>query len=194
VTSGILSAKGRTIRVDGGQLDNLLQTDAAINPGNSGGPLLDASGAVIGINTAIASSAEGIGFAIPVNLAKPIMAQAVAGETLARPYIGVRFDTIDVAVVEREDLSVDEGALVTDGQATDGSTLPAIIPNGPADVAGIKKGDIITKIDGISLDGEHPLNAVISQFSPGDTVTLTIVRNGSPMTVELTLGTRPADL
>jgi len=194
VTSGILSAKGRQIDVQGGRLSNLLQTDTAINPGNSGGPLLDASGAVIGINTAIASSAEGIGFAIPINLAKPIMAQAVAGETLARPYIGVRFVTVDMQVVQQENLKVEDGALVKDAQAGDGSTLPAIVPNGPADNAGLKSGDIITKVDDVTLDGEHPLDAVVSQFSPGDVVTLTIVRDGATRTFDLTLGTRPADL
>jgi S1-C subfamily serine protease len=194
VTSGILSAKGRQIDVQGGRLSNLLQTDTAINPGNSGGPLLDASGAVIGINTAIASSAEGIGFAIPINLAKPIMAQAVAGETLARPYIGVRFVTIDMQVVQQENLKVEDGALVKDSQAGDGSTLPAIVPDGPADRAGLTSGDIITKVDDVTLDGEHPLDAVISQFTPGDVVTLTILRDGSTRTVDLTLGTRPADL
>jgi 2-alkenal reductase len=194
VTSGILSARGRTIDVEGGRLTNLLQTDTAINPGNSGGPLLDASGAVIGINTAIASSAEGIGFAIPINLAKPIMSQAVAGATLARPYIGVRFVTLDLQVAEQEDVSVNDGALVKDAQAVDGSTLPAIVPNGPADAAGLRAGDIITAVDGIALDGEHPLDAVVSQFSPGQDVTLSVLRDGSTVELQLTLGTRPADL
>jgi len=194
VTSGILSAKGRTIDVQGGRLTNLLQTDTAINPGNSGGPLLDASGAVIGINTAIASSAEGIGFAIPIDLAKPIMGQAVAGEALTRPYIGVRFETINVQVAERESLSVQDGALVNDGQSPDGSTLPAIVPGGPADRAGLESGDIITAIDGITLDGEHPLDAVISQFSPGQVVPLSVFRDGTSQTIDITLGTRPADL
>ncbi|HEY7523480.1 MAG TPA: trypsin-like peptidase domain-containing protein, partial [Candidatus Limnocylindrales bacterium] len=92
VTSGIVSAKGRSIIVDSGQnLDNLIQTDAAINPGNSGGPLLDAAGNVIGINTAVATGSNGIGFAIPINIARPIMQQAVAGRELARPYVGIRY-------------------------------------------------------------------------------------------------------
>ena len=88
VTSGIVSAKGRSIETDSENLNNLIQTDAAINPGNSGGPLLDANGAIVGINTAIATNSNGIGFAIPIDIARPIMEQAVAGEPLSRPYLG----------------------------------------------------------------------------------------------------------
>ena len=100
VTSGIVSAKGRTITAENSTqpLNNLIQTDAAINPGNSGGPLLDAAGNVVGINTAIARDSTGIGFAIPINIAKPIMDQAVAGEQLARPYLGVRYEPVTVAL------------------------------------------------------------------------------------------------
>ena len=98
VTSGIVSAKGRSIAAEGSTvpLNNLIQTDAAINPGNSGGPLLDAAGNVVGINTAIARDSTGIGFSIPINIAKPIMDQAVAGEELARPYLGVRYEPVTV--------------------------------------------------------------------------------------------------
>jgi S1-C subfamily serine protease len=194
VTSGILSATGRTIQTQGEQLNNLLQTDTAINPGNSGGPLLDAGGNVIGINTAIASSAEGIGFAIPINLAKPIMEQAVAGESLARPYIGVRFRTIDVQVAADEGLPVQEGALIDDAQGANGQILPAIVPGSPADEAGLEKGDIVTSIQSIKLDEEHPLDAVVSQFSPGETVTMEVLRDGETRSIDVTLGTRPEDL
>ena len=102
VTSGIISALGRTIPVEGGTiLDNLIQTDTAINPGNSGGPLLDPSGKVIGINTAGATGSQGIGFAIPIDIARPLLAQASAGQPLARPYLGIRFETIDPTVKRR---------------------------------------------------------------------------------------------
>ena len=95
VTSGIISALGRSIDVEGGHLSNLIQTDTAINPGNSGGPLLDPSGNVIGINTAVAGDSQGIGFAIPINIARPLLAQASAGQALSPPWLGVRFETID---------------------------------------------------------------------------------------------------
>src|SRR5262245_25037613 len=108
VTSGIISALGRSIPVeDGSILSNLIQTDTAINPGNSGGPLLDPSGKVIGINTAGASQAQGIGFAIPIDIAKPLLAQASAGKQLARPYLGIRFETIDPTVQKAKDLPGD---------------------------------------------------------------------------------------
>jgi S1-C subfamily serine protease len=99
VTSGIVSATGRSVVVQSGvRLNYLIQTDAAINPGNSGGPLVDAAGDVIGINTAVAEGSNGIGFAIPIDISKPIMRQAVAGQQLARPYIGIRFESIDLQV------------------------------------------------------------------------------------------------
>jgi S1-C subfamily serine protease len=195
VTSGIISARGRTIQTNDGQtLNNLIQTDAAINPGNSGGPLLDAGGNVIGINTAIASSANGIGFAIPINIAKPIMEQALGNEKLARPYIGVRFQTIDYQLATDQDLPVSEGALIGGGQSPTGDTLEAVVAGGPADTAGVREGDIITKVNGMPLDGEHPLDAVLSQYAPGDTVSLELRRGSETLTVQVTLGTRPADL
>src|SRR5262249_5893743 len=112
VTSGIVSAVGRSIQTDGGSLRNLSQTDAAINPGNSGGPLLDSTGAVVGINTAIEKDANGIGFAIPVNIARPIMRQAIAGQQLKRPYIGIHYEQIDAQVQKDAKLPVKEGAWV----------------------------------------------------------------------------------
>ena len=194
VTSGILSARGRTIQVDGGQINNLLQTDAAINPGNSGGPLLDGAGDVIGINTAIASSAEGIGFAIPIDIAKPIMRQAVAGKTLARPYIGVRFQTIDYELQQQRKLAVRDGAYISDGQDSSGQPVPAVVTGGPAAKAGIQAGDIVVRIDGEQLDGDHPLDTVVSQYEPGTVVTLDVLRGGKTLTIPVTLGTRPAGL
>ena len=113
VTSGIVSAKGRAITTDNNEsLTNLIQTDAAINPGNSGGPLLDAGGNVIGINTAIAQNSNGIGFAIPIDIARPIMAQAVAGQPLSRPYMGIHFVSITRQLADDQKLPVMVGALV----------------------------------------------------------------------------------
>ena len=196
VTSGIVSATGRSITVeDGTRLDNLIQTDAAINPGNSGGPLLDAGGNVVGVNTAIASDSNGIGFAIPINIARPIMQQAVAGQELARPYIGIRYVAIDVQLARDLDLPVENGAYVTvldpEGQP---SEEEAVVPDGPAADAGIRDGDIILTLEGQPIDVEHPLNASLSQFAPGQTVTLEILRDGERQNVDVTLGTRPPGL
>jgi serine protease Do len=191
VTSGIVSAVGREIQTDGGSLRNLIQTDAAINPGNSGGPLLDSTGAVIGIDTAIAQGASGIGFAIPVNIARPIMRQALAGQQLKRPYIGIHYEQIDAQVAKDAKLPVKEGAWV---QADRTSSDPAVVAGGPAAKGGVKEGDIVTKINDITIDTLHPLDMVLSQFAPGDTVTLTILRNGASTTVQVTLGVRPPGL
>src|SRR5439155_1487652 len=128
VTSGILSALGRSITVSSGRINNLIQTDAAINPGNSGGPLLDGNGDVIGINTAIAGSAQGIGFAIPLNIARPIMQQALAGQKLARPWIGIRYVPIDLQVQSDNKLPVDHGAYVHSGQDANALMIPGVYP------------------------------------------------------------------
>ncbi len=196
VTSGIVSATGRSITVeDGTQLDNLIQTDAAINPGNSGGPLLDAAGNVIGINTAVATDSNGIGFAIPIDIARPIMGQAVAGKELARPFIGIRYVQINAQLAEDLDLDVETGAYVrildAEGRPTNEA---AVVADGPAAQAGIETGDIIVSIDGQTVDTEHPLNAVLSQFAPNQTVVVQILRDGSSRNVSVTLGVRPSDL
>ena len=192
VTSGIVSAKGRSITTDGNQnLNNLIQTDAAINPGNSGGPLLDTGGNVVGINTAIAADSNGIGFAIPIDIARPIMEQAVAGKKLERPYMGVVYRTIDRQVATAEKLPVNDGALIVPG-GSGNSSSPAVVPGGPADKAGIKVGDIIAKVNGQAIDGTHPLDATLSEYSPGATISVDLLRNGQTVTVQLTLGTRPA--
>jgi S1-C subfamily serine protease len=192
VTSGIVSAKGRSLVTDGNQnLNNLIQTDAAINPGNSGGPLLDAGANVVGINTAIAADSNGIGFAIPIDIARPIMEQAVAGKDLARPYMGIVYRSIDRQFADANNLAVRDGALVQRGGGGSG-TSPAVVPGSPADSAGIREGDIITKINDQAIDGDNPLDATLSEYAPGDKVTVTLVRDGQTRTVEVTLGTRPA--
>ena len=191
VTSGIVSATGRAIQTEGGDLDNLIQTDAAINPGNSGGPLLDASGAVVGINTAIARDSSGIGFSIPINLAKPLMQQALAGEELQRPFIGIRYEPIDAQKARDENLPVEQGALVA--REPDTAGRPPITRGSPAAAAGIEAGDIITAINDITIDSQHPLNAVLSQFAPGDTITLHILRGGERLAIDVTLAIRPAN-
>ncbi|HEX5590501.1 MAG TPA: PDZ domain-containing protein, partial [Candidatus Limnocylindrales bacterium] len=159
--------------------------------GNSGGPLLDAVGDVIGINTAVATDSNGIGFAIPIDIARPIMQQALAGEELSRPYIGIRYVPVDRQVQEEENLPIDHGALVSPSQSATGATLEAVIDGGPAEAAGVREGDIITKIGGQAVDQEHPLDLVLAGFAPGQTVELEIVRGSQTLTISLTLGTRP---
>jgi S1-C subfamily serine protease len=193
VTSGIVSAKGRSISTDGKTpLNNLIQTDAAINPGNSGGPLLDADGAVVGINTAIATNSNGIGFAIPIDIARPIMVQAVAGQPLSRPYLGISFVTIDKSFAAAQKLATDQGAFVG-GIDNQGNVIAGVKDNTPASAAGIKDGDIIVSVDGKTIDDQHPLDATLSQFSPGMTIPVEVLRDGSKVTLQVTLGTRPVN-
>ncbi len=193
VTSGIISGTGRTVVVQSGtQLNNLIQTDAAINPGNSGGPLLDAAGDVIGINTAVAQNSSGIGFAIPIDIARPVMSQALDGKPLARPYLGVRFESIDLQLKATDHLPVSSGALIISSPDQSGATQPAIVPGGPAAVAGLKERDIITAVEGQAIDAEHPLDLVLSGYAPGQTVSLTVLRGSDTLTIRVTLGTRPA--
>ncbi len=243
VTSGIISAIGRDIPVENEVLHNLIQTDTAINPGNSGGPLLDPSGKVVGINTAVAGDSQGIGFAIPINIAKPLLAQASAGQQLARPWLGLVFETIDPTIKQANSLPVDNGAWIptADAAAAQGSTgqdpnaqggqdpnaqggqgsdpfgqgtdpfgqggqsqngqgqtgagaasQPTVVAGSPADKAGLQPGDIITSIEGTALDATHTLDQVIAGFGPGQTIKLTILRNGQTQDISVTLGTRPA--
>jgi S1-C subfamily serine protease len=194
VTSGIISAFGRTIQVqDGTTINNLIQTDAAINPGNSGGALLDARGTVVGINTAVAQTAEGIGFAIPIDIAKPIMEQALAGQKLARPWIGIRYEALTLQIADQAKLPVSAGAWLQPASAS-GSTSPAVVPGSPAEKAGLKEGDIITAVNGVKITATSPLDDILTQYTPGTTVALDVLRNGASITLSLTLGTRPADL
>jgi serine protease Do len=191
VTSGIVSAKGRTILANGNQsLTNLIQTDAAINPGNSGGPLLDAAGNVVGINTAVASGSNGIGFAIAIDVAKPIMAQAIAGQPLTRPYMGIHFKSITRQLADTAKLPVQIGALVG-GTDEQGNPIQGVDANTPAEKGGIKDNDIIVSVNGKVIDEEHPLDATLAQFSPGETVTVDVLRDGAHVMLQVTLGTRP---
>jgi S1-C subfamily serine protease len=195
VTSGIVSATGRSVVVESNvRLNNLIQTDAAINPGNSGGPLLDAGGNVIGINTAIAAGSSGIGFAIPIDIARPIMSQALAGQKLTRPYLGIRYEPIDLQLKTTKNLPVAAGTLIGSGEDASGATLPAVTAGSPAARAGLKDGDIVVAIQDQAIDQEHPLDAVLAEFAPGQAIDVHVLRDGSPLVIQVTLGTRPADL
>jgi 2-alkenal reductase len=191
VTTGVVSGLGRQISAGGvtsaEQLNHLIQTDAAINPGNSGGPLVNSAGQVIGINTAVASSAQGIGFAIPIDVAKPIMALALQGKPITRPWVGVYYTMIDRGLAEERNLSVDQGALIV----SDTPGIPAVFPGSPAEAAGLQEGDIITAIDGRTVDQDHDVSTLLLPHVPGDTVTMAVNRDGKQMSVEVTLGTLP---
>jgi len=195
VTAGVVSALNRSITVNDEQtgqpvrVRSLIQHDASINPGNSGGALVDVSGQVVGINTAVASTAQGIGFAIPINIAKPIMAQALAGQALSRPWIGVYYTQLDPAAAVELKAAVDYGALIG---APQGSTGPAVQPGSPAEKAGLQDGDIITALDGQKIDATHTLEDHLLNHKSGDTVKLEVLRNGATVSVDLTLGTRPS--
>lgn len=196
VTTGVVSALGRHIDVEdacsvSGQaesLRNLIQTDAAINPGNSGGALVDAGGALIGINTAIAGGAQGIGFAIPVNLARPIMQQAIEGETLSRPWMGIYYTALTPVLQDQRDLVLGYGALV---EPPDDFSAAAVFAGSPADEAGLRSGDIITHVDTIKVDGDNPLDEILTQYRPQETVSLRVLRGEDLVDLSLILGKRP---
>ena len=188
VTSGIVSGLNRPVTAssdDGNSsetLTGLIQTDAAINPGNSGGPLVNSAGQVIGINTAVASDAQGIGFAIPINATKGVLAGVLKNGKIERAYIGVRYVDITPAIAKERNLNVKEGALVLGDNSS-----AAVVEGGPADKAGIKSGDIITKIGDMTVGEQGSITSLIGQYQPGDTVQVTYLRDGKEQTTKLTL-------
>ncbi len=193
VSVGVVSGLARTVTASapntGAQetIQGVIQTDAAINPGNSGGPLLNLQGQVIGINTAIASGAQNIGFAIPINRAKHDISSVESTGQIETPYLGVRYLTITSDLATTQNLPVTEGALIR-GDANG----PAVVPGSPAAKAGLQAEDIVTAVDGVKLDANHALGDVISGYNIGDTVTLTINRGGKVLTLQATLAARPA--
>lgn len=188
VTVGVISARGRVIEAsdyvsgESENLDNLLQTDAAINPGNSGGPLLNTSGQVIGINTAIDAQAEGIGFAIPINLAKSAIDSYLKKGKISRPYIGVRYYPINEDFAKRNNLPVNKGALIYSRDYN-----LAVLPNSPAARAGLREGDIITAVNGEQITEDKSLSFLISKYKPNDRIKITYIRDGKVKIVDLVL-------
>ncbi len=189
VSTGVISGIGRSITATDSTgsnaelISNVFQTDASINHGNSGGPLLDLEGRVIGVNVAIAESAENIGFTIPIDDVKDLMSRLNADGSIDRPRLGVRITMIDSILQEENDLDVDYGALVIAGNAKQ----LAVLPGSPAQNAGIKEGDIILEIDGKRLDMENPLPNVIQSYKIGDTITLKVLRDGEELQLKATL-------
>ncbi len=186
VSVGVVSGLARTVPVENEVLSNVIQTDAAINPGNSGGPLLDLSGQVIGMNTAMAQGAQSVGFAIPINQIKRVIQQAQNGGTISTAYLGVWYEPVTPDNKDQLKVSVDSGALV----AKHGSSA-AVQKDSPADKAGIREGDIIQSVGGQIIDQQHPLGDLIAQYSPGDTVTLKVLRGNQTLTLRVVLAARP---
>jgi serine protease Do len=178
VTTGVLSAKGRPISAgdSGREYENFLQTDAAINPGNSGGPLLNLKGEVIGINTAILPYAQGIGFAIPINMAKAILDQLISKGKVTRAWLGVYIQEITPEIAEKFGLEKAQGALVAD-----------ISPNSPAERAGLMRGDIVLNIDGQEVKNVSDLQQKVRSHRPGDTVRVEVWRDRKTVVLEVTL-------
>jgi serine protease Do len=185
VTSGIISGKGRPVAAQDGStvesLTDLLQTDAAINPGNSGGPLLNMAGQVIGMNTAVAADAQGIGFAIPINSVKGLLKGVLNSGEVRRAYLGINYIPITPDTAKRFDLSVKDGAYVYNGDSS------AVISGSPADKAGIKEKDVITKVNGVEIGSNGGLSTLLGEYAPGDTVALSVLRGGNEMTINVTL-------
>jgi len=191
VSTGVVSGLSRTVTAGGAGLgqetiQGVIQTDAAINPGNSGGPLLNLRGQVIGINTAMASGAQSIGFAIPINRAKKDIESVKANGEIQMAFLGVRYIMVTPDMAKKEKLPVDYGALVRGG-----SDSPAVQPKSPADKAGLKAEDIILEVDGKKIDTDNLLIDVISQKNVGQSVALKINRGGEEITVTATLEKRP---
>lgn len=193
VTAGIISGFGRNVQAGDGftsseTLQNLFQTDAAINQGNSGGPLVNISGEVIGINTAVAGGgAEGIGFAIPMSDIQGLIKSVLEKGKLERPYLGVRYVTLTDDYAYEYNLSAKRGAYVVPSQ--NGSS--SIVTGSPAEKAGLREKDIITEISGEKIDETHSLISLISQHSVGEEITLKIIRDGKDQEIKVTLEAAP---
>lgn len=185
VTSGIISGTGRPVaaqsRTTIESLTDLLQTDAAINPGNSGGPLLNMAGQVIGMNTAVAADAQGIGFAIPVNGVKGMLRGVLETGEVKRAFLGVNYIPVTPESAKLYDLSAKSGAYVYNERMT------AVADGSPAAKAGIKDKDIITQVNGVEVGASGALPTLVGEYMPGDTIVLTVLRDGKEQALKVTL-------
>ncbi len=175
VTAGIVSAKGRVI--GSGPYDDFIQTDASINPGNSGGPLFDSKGRVIGINTAIVAGGQGIGFAIPINVARGIVEQLKTNGKVVRGFLGVTYQGLDDKLVQSLKLPSKKGALVTH-----------VVKGSPADVAGVRTGDVIVSFDNKQIKAENDLPKLVAATPVDKLVSVGIYRAGATMVLSLKVG------
>src|SRR5215510_7185551 len=180
VTAGIVSAKGRVIGA--GPYDDFIQTDAPINPGNSGGPLFNMNGEMVGINTAIIASGQGIGFAIPADLAKPLIPKLVSTGGVTRGYLGVSIQSVTPELAKAMKLDERQGALVSE-----------VVPSGPAAKTGIRQGDVIVGFNDELIKNGHDLPALVAKTLVGEHVTVTLRRDGKTQKVPVTIGKLPAE-
>lgn len=190
VSKGVISGLSRTITASGGEgfsetIENVIQTDAAINEGNSGGPLLNINGEVVGINTAMVSGAQSIGFAIPINQAKRAIDSVQKTGKIIVPYLGVRYLLINADLKESQKLPVDYGALL---KGNNGG--PAVMKNSPAAKAGLQADDIILELNGQKIDQNNSLAFLLQKYQVGDTVTLKILRSGKEIMIQVALEER----
>ena len=181
VTAGIVSAKGRVLGF--GNYDDFIQTDAPINPGNSGGPLFNLEGEVVGVNTAIVAGGQGIGFAIPINMAKHVVEQIKDKGKVVRGWLGVLVQQVTPEIAESMKLKEVRGALVSD-----------VTPNGPADKAGIKRGDIIVELDGNKIESISQLTGTVALTAPDTQKKLKIVRESEEVEITVTIGELPENI
>ncbi len=192
VTKGIVSGLNRNLVAgEFGReelIEEALQTDAAINPGNSGGPLLTLDGKVVGMNTAITDGAQSLGFALPSNALFRAVESVRAYGRIVRPWIGVRYVPVDEEIAESEELPNDYGALVLGGPND-----PGVMPDSPAEKAGLRERDLILEIDGERIGVNRSLTAIVARLLPGETVTLKVWRDGSEMQIPLILEERPSE-
>ncbi len=190
VSRGVVSGLRRSIVAsdqagNSEELSNIIQTDAAINPGNSGGPLLDINGRVIGVNVATARGAQSIGFAVPSNTAMRMIDDVLEFGEVKVAYLGVRYQMVQPRSTLSEELGLESGAFIS---ASDG---PAVLAGSPASEADIRGGDVLLSIDDEELNMRNTLAEIISQYRPGDTVTIELSRDGQNRTVNVQLGERP---
>lgn len=193
VSKGIISGLSRKITASLGrgeeteQLRGVIQTDVAINQGNSGGPLINSDGEILGINTAVIFGAQNIGFAIPIDWAREDLKDIREHGRVIKPYIGLRYVMLNEKLKERHNLSVDYGALVVRDHVPNSK---AVIPNSPADKAGLKENDIILEINGKKLDDKNELSDCIQKFDVGNEIALTVSRNKENLSMKLKLEER----
>ena len=190
VTEGIISATGRSSGQVGipDQRVNFIQTDAAINPGNSGGPLLNQRGEVIGINTAIIQGAQGLGFAIPINTAQRISDQLIASGKVEHPFLGIQMATLTPEVKQEINSNPNSGLSVSDDQ---GVLVIRVVPDSPADRAGLRAGDVISQIDGQAVKDADALQQVVESSQVGTNLQLALKRNGQEMNLAVKAGAYP---